>query len=129
MLPTTDKSRLSNHKRQFFAPSQPGQQREGQGQARPEGLGRGPEVKGEDVAGPVVGAGGHDPEEDHHGEETAQTNGEVKQCGGCSEPDVEQDQPAEVRKRRGNLCISQRVCLKSKAYLSFMSNGEIISGS
>lgn len=76
---------------------QPGQ-REGQGQAQPEGLRGGPEVKDEDVTGGVVRAGGHDPEEEHHGEEAAPTDGEVKQRGGLSEPDVEQKHPAEVRR-------------------------------
>lgn len=90
---------MSATKRSNYSRSlQPGQ-RESQGQAEPEGLRGGSEVKDEDVTGPVVRAGGHDPEEDHHREETAQTDGEVKQCGGESEPDVEQNNPAEVRRR------------------------------
>lgn len=57
-------------------------QRESQGQAQPEGLGGGPEVEDEAVAGPSVGTRGHNPEEEHHGEETATTDGEVEQRGG-----------------------------------------------
>lgn len=72
-------------------------QREGQGQAEPEGLGGGPEVQDEAVAGPVVRAGGHRPEEEHHREEAAQTDGQIQQCGGQSEPDMEQAEPAQVR--------------------------------
>ena len=60
---------------------QPGQ-REGQGQAQPEGLRRGPEVQDEAVTGPAVWTRGHDPEEEHHREKTAQTDREVKQCRG-----------------------------------------------
>lgn len=60
---------------------QPGQ-REGQGQAQPEGLRGRSEVEDEAVARPVVRARGHDPEEEHHREETAQTDREVEQRGG-----------------------------------------------
>ncbi|KAF3837966.1 hypothetical protein F7725_009734 [Dissostichus mawsoni] len=95
----TDESESSSSDSEYNQASrthtpEPGQ-RESQGQAEPEGLRGGSEVKDEDVTGPVVRAGGHDPEEDHHREETAQTDGEVKQCGGESEPDVEQNKPAE----------------------------------
>lgn len=65
----------------FLCSPQPGQ-REGQGQDQPKGLRRRSEVEDEAVAGPVVRARGHDPEEEHHREETAPTDGEVKQRGG-----------------------------------------------
>lgn len=55
-------------------------QRQSQGQAQPEGARGRPEVK--EVTGPIVWARGHDPEEEHHWEETAQTNRQIKQCGG-----------------------------------------------
>lgn len=71
-------------------------QREGQSQAQPENLRGGPEVKDEAVAGHVVRARGHRTQEEHHREETAQTDRDVKQCGGQSEPDVEQSEPAQV---------------------------------
>lgn len=57
-------------------------QREGQSQAQPESLRGGAEVEDEAVAGPVVRARGHNTEEEHHREETAKTDREVKQCGG-----------------------------------------------
>lgn len=72
-------------------------QREGQSQAQPENLRGGPEVKDKAVAGPVVRARGHNTKEEHHREETAQADRDVKQCGGSSEPDVEQSKPAQVR--------------------------------
>uniref|UniRef100_A0A1A8PBV5 AF4/FMR2 family, member 2 n=2 Tax=Nothobranchius rachovii TaxID=451742 RepID=A0A1A8PBV5_9TELE len=46
------------------------------------------------------GEGGHDPKEEHHWEETAETAREVKQCGGNSEPDMEQNQPAQPHSER-----------------------------
>lgn len=56
-------------------------QREGQGQAQPEGIRGGPEVKDEAITGPVVWARGRDPKEEHYREETAQTDRQIKQCG------------------------------------------------
>lgn len=57
-------------------------QGESQDQAQPEDLRGEPEVKDEAVAGPVVWTGGHNPKKEHHREETAQADREVKQCGG-----------------------------------------------
>lgn len=58
------------------------QQREGQGQTQPEDVGGGPEVKDEAIAGHVVWARGCDSKEEHHREETAQTDRQIKQCRG-----------------------------------------------
>lgn len=68
-------------KKNDFHSLQP-RQREGQGQAKPEGVRGGPEVKDEAIARPVVWTRGHDPEKEHHREETAQTDRQIKQCGG-----------------------------------------------
>lgn len=74
-------------------PLQP-QQRESQGQAQPEGVRRGSEVKDEAITGPVARARGHDAEEEHHGQEAAPADGQIQQRGGESQPDVEQSQSA-----------------------------------
>lgn len=58
------------------------QQREGQSQAQPEGIRGGPEVQDEAITRPFVRARGHHPEKEHHREETAQTDGEIKQYRG-----------------------------------------------
>lgn len=58
------------------------QQRESQGQAQPEDVGRGSEVKAEAITRPVARARGHNAEEEHHRQEAAPADGQIQQCGG-----------------------------------------------
>ena len=93
------------HGRKIISFSPQPRQREGQGQAQPEDIRGGPEVEDEAVTGPVARARGHHPKEEHDREETAQTDREVKQCGGKSEPDMEQRKPAQVRKYAHEIAV------------------------
>lgn len=58
------------------------QQRESQGQAQPEGVRRGSEVKDEAITRPVARARGHNTEEEHHRQEAAPADGQIQQRGG-----------------------------------------------